>query len=223
MRLLCVDTATPTESVALLDDGQLLAERTVRRSRGHGPGVLDDVDGVLRDGGLTLADLDGLVCGLGPGSFTGLRIALATLKGLALATNLPLYGVRTTLALCAASPGAVLAVQDARRGEVYAEGFGLTNPICCAPERLHERLSGTPILMVGSGALRYRDQLLAQWPEVSIPTEPTLHVPRAALLAGAIDLEHPADLTTLEPIYIRPSDAEINYPNGFPTIDVFGR
>ncbi|MCA9538895.1 MAG: tRNA (adenosine(37)-N6)-threonylcarbamoyltransferase complex dimerization subunit type 1 TsaB, partial [Myxococcales bacterium] len=82
MKLLCVDTATAIESIALIDGHVVLTERAVRRTKGHGPGVLDDIDEALAGIGWKLADLDGFACGLGPGSFTGLRIALATLKGL---------------------------------------------------------------------------------------------------------------------------------------------
>lgn len=212
-KLLCVDTATQTESVALLVDGALCGERTVRRTRGHGPGLLDDIDLVLRDGGLRLTDLDGLVCGLGPGSFTGLRIALATLKGLALAHELPLYGARTTAALRAALPDRrVVAVVDARRGEVYVDHDGA--PQVVSPHAV--TLPDGPITLLGDGALQYAAILRGRYPDAVVPTSPTLHVPRAALLAEAIDLAAPAPLATLEPVYVRRSDAEINYPDGFP-------
>lgn len=218
MRLLCVDTATPIESVAVTDGGELLAERLVRRMRGHGPGVLDDIAGVLADADLKLEDLDGLVCGLGPGSFTGLRVALATLKGLALARDLPLYGVSTTRLLCAALPGLrVAAVLDARRGEVFLDGAGLERPVCCAPERVaHYLPAGPPPILVGSGARLYAETLLRALPDATIPSAAALHAPRAALMPSLIDPAHPADLATLEPSYVRRSDAEINYPDGFP-------
>ncbi len=220
--LLCVDTATMVESVALWAGGELVCERMVRRKRGHGPGVLEDIDGVLVGAGLALSDLDGLVCGLGPGSFTGLRIALATLKGLALARDLPLYGARTTAALVAAMPDRpVVAISDARRGEIYADGAGLEGPVCVAPERLVDLLGDGPWVLLGDGARRYAATLCAALPAATIPDDPALHVPRAALLAGGVDLDAPPALATLEPVYVRRTDAEIHWPDGIP--DAMGR
>ncbi len=220
MRLLCVDTSTFLESVAIVEGGEVLSERAVRRKKGHGPGILDDIDGALSDAGLSLAEIGGFVCGLGPGSFTGLRIALATLKGLALATGKPLYGAQTTRLLQAALPGApVVAVLDARRGEVYVHGGAIETPQCCAPEAV--RIPMVAPVLLGDGALKYAEALRQAVPAAVIPTAAALHSPRAALLPSLIDLDRPAALATLEPTYVRRSDAEINYPQGFP--DALGR
>ena len=222
--LLCVDTATLHESVALISDGVVRAERTVHHTRGHGPGVLDDMQGVLDAAGLSLDDLDGLICGLGPGSFTGLRIALASLKGLALAKNLPLYGASTTALLRASiTAPRVFAVMDARRGEVYLQGVGVDQPVVCAPKTVASLLpEGPPPVLVGAGALLYAELFEASIPGCVIPKQAALHLPRAALLPSLVNLQQPAPaLATLEPMYVRKSDAEINYPNGFP--DARGR
>ena len=96
MKLLCIDTATFFESIALLEGERVVAEHRVERHRGHGPGILDDVDRLLKNAGWRLENVDGFVSGLGPGSFTGLRICLATLKGFALAYQKPIFGARTT-------------------------------------------------------------------------------------------------------------------------------
>ena len=220
-RLLCVDTATVVESVALWVDGELAAERAVRRKRGHGPGLIDDIDGVLTDAGLSLEEVEAFVCGLGPGSFTGLRIALATLKGLAMATGRPLYGVRTTAALRAAIPDRrVVAVMDARRGEVYVDEGGVEPPRCVAPERV-ALPPGEPPVLLGGGARMYAEALRGALPDATVPDDPALHVPRAALLARCVDLSSPPALATLEPVYVRRPDAEIHWPDGFP--DAMGR
>ncbi len=220
MKLLCADTATRTESVALVDGDLVLAERAIYRAKGHGRGIIDDIDQLLADAEWTLDDVEGFVCGLGPGSFTGLRIALATLKGLALAKGRPIYGVRTTRLLGAAIPmGRRVAVVDARRGQVYVEEEGFEAPVCCAPEAVGELLAaGAPPVLLGDGALTYRDVLLGSVPNAIIPTAAVLHRPRAALLPQLIDPTQPASLATLEPIYVRLSDAEINYPQGFPDL-----
>lgn len=227
--LLCCDTATPAESVALVRGDAILAERVSVRPKGHGPTLLDTFQELLDEAGLTPGALDGLVCGLGPGSFTGLRVALATLKGAALGLDRPLYGVRTVLAFQAAHPEAeVVAVVDARRGEVFADGAALSAPLSVTPEALAGHLAALPGLsaparplrLLGNGATLYAERLLAALPahlRADVPAEPEAHAPRAALLARAVrDGLAPADLATIEPLYVRPSDAELNYPDGFP-------
>ncbi|MBU0550885.1 tRNA (adenosine(37)-N6)-threonylcarbamoyltransferase complex dimerization subunit type 1 TsaB [Myxococcota bacterium] len=212
MKLLCADTATQIEALAITLDGQPLIEHNLRADKGHGPSILGDIDWMLRAVKLSLDDLDGFVCGRGPGSFTGLRISLATLKGLAMATGKPIYGARTGATLWRAG---ALSVLDARRGEVYADHPAWAAPCCCRPSALIERLiaegrAGATLL--GDGALAYADQLRAAGFE--IPTALSDHIPRAARL-----VDHLGDarlLATLEPLYIRRADAEINYPEGFP-------
>lgn len=220
MKLLLVDTATPYESVALCIDGVPEVERCRRCNKGHGPGLLDDIEGVLKVAHLELSDIDAFVSGLGPGSFTGTRIAMATLKGLCMATKKPLYGVSTLDAMCAPFAAfAPLAIMDAKRGEVYAKGMDIHEAICIAPERLVELVKETPKTLVGDGALRYREIFKAAWPDAVIPEGEAAHWPRAAWMAPFVHGEAPA-LATLEPCYVRRSDAEINYPQGFP--DAFG-
>ena len=228
MVILCIDTATSTESIAIVrivDDqalnGELattvVAERDTDRGGIHGPHLLDDVHAVLNECNLSLNEVDGFCVGLGPGSFTGLRISLATLKGLSLATGKPLYGVRTTQALVRAVPSNdAIAVIDARRGEVYIEGGTLTEPICCRPSEIWTFLDPTiPWSLVGDGALKYQDELTEN-SQATIVSTPNSHAPKAALLAPNIKLDEVPKLSVLEPMYVRKSDAEINYPDGFP-------
>jgi tRNA threonylcarbamoyladenosine biosynthesis protein TsaB len=217
-RLACVDTSTFTESIALVEGDALIGERNIRRDKGHASGLHLDLDDLLRDAGWRLSDLDGLVCGTGPGSFTGMRVGVAAFKGLAQALSLPIYGVPSTRALLSASGPGALALVDARRGEVYAEGEGLRAPLCGPPEALiaHFKREGlrAPAALIGEGALRHRARFEAFWPGVWIPPA-AAHAPRAALLAHHTGDPH--DLATLEPIYVRASDAELNYPDGFPS------
>ena len=217
MKLLCVDTATSTESIAIVDGQEVLALHSAERGGVHGPDLLDDIHQLMAQAGLTLADMDGFCVGLGPGSFTGLRISLATLKGLALATQKPLFGARTTLALIQGSKTEdAVAVIDARRNEIYVEGGPLTSPICCAPSALTAYLSTERTwTFVGDGALKYQ-RVLEETVQCKIDKNVEIHRPCAANLGQLIDSSTPEPLATLEPIYVRKSDAEINYPDGFP-------
>ena len=220
MRLACVDTSTFIESIALVDGHKLVAERAVNRAKGHASGLHIDLDELLTEARWTLDDLEGFVCGLGPGSFTGMRVGLAAMKGFAYALDRPLYGVPTPLALLAsARTPQALSLIDARRGEVYAQGHGIENPRCFTPDTLIEDFSAGPLsppsLLIGEGALKHRDRFIEAWPSVIIPLSSAFHAPRASLLVEHI--EAPVDVRAVEPIYVRRSDAEINYPDGFPS------
>jgi tRNA threonylcarbamoyl adenosine modification protein YeaZ len=114
--ILAFDTATPTATSALVRDGELLGERTSRAVR-----VLADADELLRAAGLAPRDVQALAVGVGPGSFTGVRIGLAAARGLALALDLPVAGVSTLDALAAGAPEAIPLIDGGRR-EVFAPG-----------------------------------------------------------------------------------------------------
>ena len=232
MKLASVDTSTFTESVALIEGHTLRGERNIRRAYGHASGLHCDLRGLLDEAGWTLEDLDGFVIGIGPGSFTGLRVGMAAVKGLAYALHKPLYGVSAATALLrgVVDDRDALALIDARRGEVYAQGplvdSLLGEPRCYTPDALISALEThqcIPRLLIGEGALKYRDLFLSAWPEILIPEGDMIHLPRASLLAlGVADaLERhelsEAHIASLEPIYVRASDAEINYPDGFPS------
>ncbi|MEE2789125.1 MAG: tRNA (adenosine(37)-N6)-threonylcarbamoyltransferase complex dimerization subunit type 1 TsaB [Myxococcota bacterium] len=219
MRLLCVDTSTFFETVALTDGLEIIAERCVERRRGHATGILDDVVAVLADAGWQMDDIEGYACGLGPGGFTGLRIGLSTAKGFALALNRPLFGARSTqLLLAAAGSEDAVAIVDARRDEVYLDGGPLDTPVCTGPATISDYLDPSmPWVFVGDGAVRYRTTLENIFPRCVIAQDETQHRPRAGLLPQFIDRACPASATTLEPVYIRKSDAEMNYPDGFPS------
>jgi tRNA threonylcarbamoyladenosine biosynthesis protein TsaB len=191
---LAFDTATQVATSALVDDGEVLGERVSRAQT-----ILEDVDALLRQGGAHPRDLDALAVGIGPGSFTGVRIGLAAARGLALALDLRGAGVSTLDALAAGAPGAVPVV-DARRREVFALVDSV--PVVLAPSELPVD-DGT--MYVGDGAIRYRAELEARGGVVP-PDGDERHVPRArfhAALAGKLRA-----VDEIEPLYLRVPDAE---------------
>ena len=230
LKLACVDTSTFTESIALVEGERLVGERDLFRAKGHASGLHQDLRELLDEAGWALQDLDAFVCGLGPGSFTGMRVGLAAFKGLAYALSRPLCGVTTPQALLGAAGPDALCLIDVRRGEVYAEGGGLSEPMCLKPQALidhyHAHKLSPPRALIGEGAVRYQALFEEAWSEVWVAPA-AAHIPRASLLArpalaqlaerGAEVLAEPTHVAALEPVYVRPSDAEINYPNGFPS------
>jgi tRNA threonylcarbamoyladenosine biosynthesis protein TsaB len=191
---LAFDTATAVATSALVRDGETLGERVSRAVR-----VLADADELMRAAGAEPGDLTGVVVGTGPGSFTGLRMGLATARGLALALAVPVAGVSTLDALAAGAPGA-LPVIDARRSEIFTLVAG--RPAVLEPADL---VLEPGAVCVGDGAVRYRALLEERGAEIP-PDTSELHLPRArfhALLARGF-----GDAEAVEPLYLRIPDAE---------------
>lgn len=194
MLILAFDTATAAATSALVWDGEVVGERTSTPVR-----LLEDVDALLRRGGVRESQLEGIAVGTGPGSFTGLRMGLATARALAFALGLPVAGVSTLAALAAGAPGA-LPVIDAKRREIFTLVDG--EPRVVIPAEL-ELPPGA--LCVGDGAVRYREVLEEAGAAIP-PSGSELHVPRARFHAQLARDFGPAEL--VEPIYIRVPDAE---------------
>jgi tRNA threonylcarbamoyl adenosine modification protein YeaZ len=194
--ILAFDTATPQASVAVVRDGEVVGERVSQAVR-----VLADADELLRGSGRAPRDLDAVAVGVGPGSFTGIRIGLAAARGLALALGIPAAGGSTLDALAAGAPGAVPVI-DARRGEVFTELPDGEGPVVLPPAELELERGA---VCVGDGAVRYRTILEQVGAEIP-PDGSGVHRPRAhyhALLASDFGV---AD--EIEPLYLRVPDAE---------------
>jgi len=189
--ILAFDTATDRATSALVVDGEVLGERVSRAST-----LLEAVDALLRQAGAHATELDALVVGLGPGSFTSTRIGLAAARGLARGLDLPVAGVSTLAALAAGAPGAV-AVIDAKRSEIFVDG-----PRVLAPAGLGVEAGST---LVGDGAVRYRELFEAAGANVP-PDDDDRHLPRARFHAELAGDFGSAEL--VEPIYVRAPDIQ---------------
>ena len=224
LKLLTIQTATPAGSVALTVGEHLLGELLLDVRRPHGSWLLGAVEQLLKAAGMTVADLDGFGVTLGPGSFTGLRVGLATIKGLALAAGKPVAGVSTLQTLAMQAPHAALpvcALLDARKQEVYAGHFlwqvgwpQLSGAEQVLPPELLLAGITEATLFTGDGATVYRTLITRQLgarahflPDVYAPPR-AAHAALLATRAFAAGAARPP--AEINPVYIRPSEAELN-------------
>jgi tRNA threonylcarbamoyladenosine biosynthesis protein TsaB len=225
--LLCLDTSTPTARVAIVDGVGAIAFATEATADRHSSHVLSLCAAALGAVNAVPADLAGIACGGGPGSFTGLRVGLAVAKGLALPTGVPLFVVSSLEALAVDILGArrgsdVTAVPclDAGKGEVYAAAYvgdperlvrAVAASVRLTPADLWAWLATVPppsvsLVLAGNGATRYRDALNTAGPgEIAGPT--AVSVGRLALHQRARG--EAADLATAVPFYGRPPDITV--------------
>ncbi len=229
--LLAVDTATSCSTVALttgdMHDGELLATLTLNSKITHSRRLLTGIDWLLSENNIACDDIDGLAVGLGPGSFTGLRIAMATMKGMATAMNKPLLGCSTLdgMALNCSGDKPLCVVLDARKKEVYRRWYvkdahDMYRPRgairALVPSQLLDEIT-EPILMAGDGLFSYGEFFKESLGEqVTIAPLP-LHYPSATaisfLCCEQLRRGDTMDLDSASPLYVRASDAELSLVN----------
>ncbi len=226
MLILCIDTATVQVGCAIGAHEGVLASFSVARRRRHVETLVPAIEFTCRQAGVELDDLGAIAVDVGPGLFSGLRVGVATAKGLAHALRLPVVGVSSLdlLAFPARhSNRLIVPVIDARRGELY---YAFYRQVPGGVQRLSAYQLGTPddltselvargedVLIVGDGPLRYPDEV-GKGVHSEFGGASALY-PSATALA---ELAHPRAMreefvsaSELEPLYLRKSDAEINW------------
>ncbi|MDA1058057.1 MAG: tRNA (adenosine(37)-N6)-threonylcarbamoyltransferase complex dimerization subunit type 1 TsaB [Proteobacteria bacterium] len=219
MLLLALDTSLAACSVALWRDGAPIADHFVPMARGHAEALVPMVQAVCAQAGVDLAAVGAIAVTRGPGTFTGIRIGLATARGLALTIGCPVIGVSTLEVIAASAllrtdPAPILVVQDARRGEIYAQRIGATPEESTAPRLLAvadlaAAFPERPLRLVGSGALLAAERLGAG---ATVAAAEVL--PQAAVLAGlaAARLQRHGTARFAappSPLYLRAPDAKL--------------
>ncbi len=236
MQILAIDSATPVAGVALLDNGILIKEEFSNYKKNHSETLMPMLDRVLRETDRKLQDIDTLAVTIGPGSFTGLRIGLALVKGLAMAAGVPIVGISTLEVLAynvCDSQALVCPLLDARKNEVYC-GFYVTDggiprrraeDAACSPQVFIERALEVAedngiknIVLLGEGFYPYAEKFIKDLGTRLKLAEAHLMLPRASALAAlamprALKNEFDEPLG-LKPYYIRLSEAEYRLGRG---------
>lgn len=230
MLILAIDSSTPVAGVAIVNDDNLIREEFINFKLTHSEMLMPMVDQVLQGCELALADLDALAVTMGPGSFTGLRIGMAAVKGLSLAADLPVIGVSTLEVIAhnmAYSDTLVCSLLNARRQEVYAACYDnramypqrLSEEMACPPSELvrqaiawHDEQGFNGITLLGDGFAPYRDIFELELGERLRVAPSHLMLPRASALASLALVKAAQgqyeDVINMRPRYIRLSEAE---------------
>ena len=228
MKLLMIDTSTIVATAAVLDEDRLIAETIVNYKKKHSEKMLPSIDHMLQDSGLKLGDIDVFGVVNGPGSFTGLRIGMATAKGFAQALGKPMVTVSTLETLAAnvcVTDAAICPIVDAQRGQVYAalyqsdwdaEALNLKNTMAEGVydvDALCDRLNAlnAPVLILGDGLKKHGGKLLAAVPKAR--TAPAFLSMNRASSAAAVGLKKIQQGQTVDCFqaglnYLRKSSAE---------------
>lgn len=227
MKVLAVDTATSWQSVALLDNTTVLARQDQEAAGSHGTLLLPAIERVLAEAGMTLAQLDGLVCSIGPGSFTGLRVGAATLLGLRAATDLPLALVPTLEAMAwnlHGNESLLCPVLTSRKGELYWAVFRWRNSTTLeriipeqvgVPQACSRSLTGAT-LMLGEGWIAMESDIRAALsPSASVTTASPDQSKPSAVSVGLAGIERlrRGEMAGEEvsPVYVQRAEAEVKY------------
>ena len=231
MKVLGIDTSTTCGSIGLIHDENVISEYLLNLSVTHSERLLEAIDLVLRKGRCALADLDGFSISLGPGSFTGVRIGVSTVKGLSFAVRKPVVGVSTLDVLASQvspTPYLICPIIDARKREVYTafyryEEFNhlkrLSEYQAVTPEVLSGMLK-EPTIFLGDGVRTYGEDLRNLMKSFALFSPAALQIPRGSVVAR-LGMELPRqrnylDLATFTPLYVRPSEAEMKWQEKHP-------
>ncbi len=222
MRILGLDTATWRASVGLLLDGEVVAEQAQVANGSHAVTVLPLLADTLRRAGCRVRDLDAIAVSSGPGAFTGLRVGLSVAKGLACATGVPVVAVPTLEALARTlshHEGFIWTVLDARKGELYAACFEsasgvvrrLTLDAVVTPAALVAHIA-PPCVVIGDAVGRYGAFLQEHLGNRATLLPYDTYGPRGGVVATLgwerLQTGAPEPAASIEPFYVRPSDAE---------------
>lgn len=225
MHILGIETSTMTGSVAVLDDTRVLAEQTIYTRVTHTERLLESIDSMLQAISLPVHAIDAIAVGIGPGSFTGLRIGVTTAKSLAYSLRKPIVGIPSLDALAAHylfTEKLICPLLDARKREVYAAFYRNTGAhlnrvsdyAVIAPQALFRNIT-EPVVLLGEGTIPYHFQLETLLGQHAHFADMAHSTPQGSLIAqlgyARLTSNDHDDCFTLTPLYVRKSDAEIHW------------
>jgi tRNA threonylcarbamoyladenosine biosynthesis protein TsaB len=225
MKVLGVDTATSCGGIGIIDDDRIVAEHTFGPGDAPSATLIRAMQTILDGSGLDLGAIEGIAISLGPGSFTGVRVGLSAVKGLALATGRPVVGVPTLDALASQlprTPYLICPLLDARKGEVYVALYKqrvrgdverLTPYQVLSPAALLAEISSQETTFLGDGAEVYRELITGHLGERAFFAPSHLRFLHGTTVATLglkrIKRGERDDIASLVPLYVRPSEAEL--------------
>lgn len=225
MIILAMDTSGPVAGVAILRDGKLAYEGAAVNKMTHSVNMMPMVEEALTRSGLDIADIDLFAAVTGPGSFTGVRIGVTAVKGMAHGAGKPCIGIDALEALASgsfAAPGIICPIQDARAGQVYGAAFRSGMPPVRILPDMAEKLpvylnkvleaagSGDKLFFVGDGVATYRQAIMDRLGERAVfaPEHCSYLRPAAVAMLAHIRQQDAVDYLTLAPVYLRAPQAE---------------
>ncbi len=220
MKILAIDTSSPVASAALVVDGQLTGEYVISNGKTHSQIIIPLISDMLEKSTVSIKDIDVFATSLGPGSFTGLRIGVATAKSFAHSGSKKIIGISALAGLNANIPcchdAVVCPIMDARRGNVYNALY--KNDVLLKEDRLIsldavlEEIKAHKTIFLGDGVFKHKETIINTMGDNAVFVPSNLNIQRAssiALLAYSRALNDDFDdVYSLEPIYVRPSQAE---------------
>jgi tRNA threonylcarbamoyladenosine biosynthesis protein TsaB len=231
MKVLGIDTSTPCGSVGLIEGEQIISEYLLNIPLTHSERLLKTIEFILHESRCDMGDISGWAISLGPGSFTGLRIGISTIKGLAFATQKPVAGVSTLDVLAfqtSPTPYLICPILDARKSEVYTafyryDGTHLpkreSDYLAIRPEDLVKRIEEKTIF-IGDAVKTYGDYIQSSLPSLAIFPPCPLYYPLGSNVARMgfklLQKGEALDLATFTPIYVRSSEAETKWKEKHP-------
>ncbi|MEW8996023.1 tRNA (adenosine(37)-N6)-threonylcarbamoyltransferase complex dimerization subunit type 1 TsaB [Clostridium sp.] len=227
MKILSLDSATECATVAIIDNDKILGETIVNYKKQHSVIMMPMIDNLLKSCSLSVSDIDGFVVSSGPGSFTGLRIGMSTIKGLVQATKKPFVTINSLDGLANNlfnTQGIICSIIDALRGNVYTNFYkfknnslvALNEPQLLSMEEVIKKCSdfNEPITFIGDGTLKFKDNILNSLTKAFIAPS-HLNVTKASSIGylGYLRLANSEGDNVLNssPLYLRLCQAEREY------------
>ncbi|MEW6408616.1 MAG: tRNA (adenosine(37)-N6)-threonylcarbamoyltransferase complex dimerization subunit type 1 TsaB [Nitrospirota bacterium] len=225
MIILAIETSTMTGSIAIMSETGLIAETTLNVKATHSEGLMIAIEKILNSSKYSLSDVDAFSVSIGPGSFTGLRVGLSTIKGLAYATGKPVVAVPTLdafasrLSMCSYL---VCPMLDARKKEVYTALYRFNDrtmvkiieDTAISPEALLSHIKEKTVFL-GDGAIIYRDLIIEKLGDMALFAPLPMQIPSAATVAEMgikmLKAGEVSEINSLVPRYIRKSEAELKW------------